>query len=1001
MYEEERWHDDALEHDLDAARRMTFPNARMDLDTLLSMQASKYFQQEHDAAAARGLSPRRRAGTSVDPSNQRGEFRHAENEEGYHVKTKERRRRQTQDSHAKSRADRHARRREEESKESTELLARRVQEFLQRQAEKSRQVEEEVCPEEIPAPFFMPHSRGVHQPGERPGLHFRSAERLPQDDEVPQTHPRSDYEHWRHEDYQEDDEVLLTQGSRSDYDSGQRWHVEEPTFRRDDDQVIHMQVQQAQELQRRWAREAHMAAEEEQRRRAEQEAMHHQVQQQVQQQMQQVKEIRRRQAEEARAVVEEDRRRQAEEARALVEEQRRRMEEEEEALRAMEARRRAEEELRRQAEEAKHAAEEERRRREEEERRRLQTLRAQELRQRRAEEAQHAAQEEARRKHDEDVRRQQEEEALRHQVHQHLQQQLQQAAQQAAQQRAEMRAEQQQQHLHQQQQQQQDQQEDQQQRAQHRGRRRREDNTGPHEFRKTRASQRSSHEEPLHSAWKTTRDRWSTSDSGRQSSSSVGPGAEPQRGGSTQPSPRSRRSRPGTPTPQRTGHTSPRRSSPPQSQGPGDRAAPATEGVGGDQEDVKPRTLYEVLQVTPDATPEDVRKAYKRQCIKHHPDKGGARGAFEDVAQAYGVLSDPHLRSVYDMQGLQGVEEEKARQARANTTSEASAGQGEQLQAQPVVTQCAIPLELAYTGGTVETPVVRIKACQACAGSGVMPGGMFLECHSCLGAGECAQLVQFGHMIVEQRVLCATCRGEGKLLPANQLCQGCGGEKLVEEQALVSFVVPPGIVPNERLVAQGQGHVLPGLAAGDAVLVCVVQDNGRFLRKGDDLLAEQRVPIQVALCGGAFELAHLNGNTVNICVPRGCVLGPGCVKCVPGEGFPKRHNPHLRGDLVLRFQVDFPTSLSEDVADRLHHAFTGAGAQFSAGMDSSRPGSPANANDVYLADFDIEQFGKTLHQAQREAHDSDEPRGHTHRGHHWRGDQFFAQPSPDMACRQM
>merc|ERR1719265_2373467 len=102
-------------------------------------------------------------------------------------------------------------------------------------------------------------------------------------------------------------------------------------------------------------------------------------------------------------------------------------------------------------------------------------------------------------------------------------------------------------------------------------------------------------------------------------------------------------------------------------------------------------------------------------------------------------------------------------------------------------------------------------------------------------------------MICEQRTQCNVCAGRGLVLPASALCTACGCEQLVEEEVRVPFEIPPGVVERERLVAKGQGHAMPGLAAGDVTLVCRMQEHQRFYRKNNDLFAEQQVPLQVAI----------------------------------------------------------------------------------------------------------------------------------------------------------
>jgi len=380
-------------------------------------------------------------------------------------------------------------------------------------------------------------------------------------------------------------------------------------------------------------------------------------------------------------------------------------------------------------------------------------------------------------------------------------------------------------------------------------------------------------------------------------------------------------------------------------------------------------SLYEVLEIEHNAAEEVVRKAYKKQCMKHHPDKGGDRDWFDRIQQAYQVLSDPRLRKAYNKGGLPGVEATKEREQRSQQHAQAEKRHSQkQHQAQAIVAEALVPLEVAFTGGSVEVQVVRIVSCQRCNSTGVEPGGGHVMCPGCEAQGEQIQYIQFGEMVLEQRVPCGHCGGAGSVLPFEYICTGCGGEQLVEEEAVVLFEIPPGLSQKERLVQRGKGHMMPGLSTGDVVLVCRVQEHERFLRKGDDLLAEQLVPLQLALCGGALVTPHLGGRSVNLRLPRGAVVAPGAIKCVPGEGMPKRHNPHLRGDLVLRFAVEFPVSLPEEVAARLETAFTGHLHE-----QAEAPPTPVvDQSEVYLADFNMEEFGNTLQQAAREVHDSED-----------------------------
>jgi len=459
-----------------------------------------------------------------------------------------------------------------------------------------------------------------------------------------------------------------------------------------------------------------------------------------------------------------------------------------------------------------------------------------------------------------------------------------------------------------------------------------------------------------------------------------------------------------------------------------DHAGTGSATVKEDEPSSPPRSsLYDVLKVGRNATSEDIRKAYKRQCMKHHPDKGGDRDRFEEVGQAYQILSDKFTREAYDQRGMAGVERlrEKERQKQAKPSEPEKVAE----KAQAIVVEAYVPLEVAYTGGSVDVQVVRITACALCGGSGTAPGACYMQCPTCEGQGGVPQYLQYGHMIVEQRATCNVCMGQGMVLPSSSLCSTCGGEQLVEEEVHVPFEIPPGVAEKERIVAKGQGHAMPGLSAGDVTLVCRLQEHKQFLRKGDDLLMEHRVPLQVAICGGAFEVPMLSGQSLRVRLPRGSILSPGSIKCVPGEGMPKRQNPHLRGDLVMRFGIDFPESISEGTAARLASAFEGAdkaptdtseGADVEQHSEMVPPTPERQEGEVYLSDFDMEQFGKTLQDGRETYDDPDEEeraraaamaaqasqgqrRSYAHSGYFGHSSSFggFGQRDGGIPCNQM
>jgi len=265
-----------------------------------------------------------------------------------------------------------------------------------------------------------------------------------------------------------------------------------------------------------------------------------------------------------------------------------------------------------------------------------------------------------------------------------------------------------------------------------------------------------------------------------------------------------------------------------------------------------------------------------------------------------------------ELKARQAAEELEARQA----AEEAARWAEEQKpKAEALLVERSVPLEVVFTGGPVDVPITRTRSCPVCIGAGFTARPV--PCPMCLGAGTTMCLIQVGDGVEERPVQCHVCDGQGAVLPSGGHCLSCSSKQVVEEDVLVRFELPPGVVVGERITAVGVGHAPLGCRAGDVVLVCgpppeLSSSDATFVREGANLLADRRVSLQVALCGGTLELPFLGGTSILVTLPRGEVIAPGSVKCVPGEGLPHRDSPHMRGDLLLRFHVDFPTRLPEE-----------------------------------------------------------------------------------------
>ena len=169
---------------------------------------------------------------------------------------------------------------------------------------------------------------------------------------------------------------------------------------------------------------------------------------------------------------------------------------------------------------------------------------------------------------------------------------------------------------------------------------------------------------------------------------------------------------------------------------------------------------------------------------------------------------------------------------------------------------------------------------------------------------------------------CDVCDGAGALVRAKDLCKDCEGNMVTEECSLVKVDILPGSADGERLIFEGQGNSMPGMRQGDLVVVVVHTPHSIFKRQGKyDLVIHHPIHVADALCGCDLTLTHLDGRQMKIVTPPNKCIRPGDVWALEGEGMVKRENRALRGDLLIQFDVHFPSSLQEEQVRKVREAF--------------------------------------------------------------------------------
>lgn len=330
---------------------------------------------------------------------------------------------------------------------------------------------------------------------------------------------------------------------------------------------------------------------------------------------------------------------------------------------------------------------------------------------------------------------------------------------------------------------------------------------------------------------------------------------------------------------------------------------------------------YQTLGVARDATPEEIKRAYRRLARELHPDvnpDASTHDKFKDVTAAYEVLSDPKKRQMYDLghDPRAGATAGGAGFGGAETIFEDlmnsffGGGGGSRgpkprtRRGQDALLRIEIDLPEAVFGCTKEINVDTAVGCPTCRGRGTAEGAQLMSCPMCHGRGE-VQNVQrtFLGQVMTARA-CPQCQGYGNLNPSP--CPECAGDGRIRTRQTIKVEVPPGVETGTRLLLSGQGEVGPGNGpAGDLYVEIVQKPHAIFERQGNDLHVQLSIPMTAAALGTAIPLQTLDGEQTIDIRPG---TQSGTIQTLRGLGAAKLQKSG-RGDLHVHINVVTPTKL--------------------------------------------------------------------------------------------
>ena len=341
------------------------------------------------------------------------------------------------------------------------------------------------------------------------------------------------------------------------------------------------------------------------------------------------------------------------------------------------------------------------------------------------------------------------------------------------------------------------------------------------------------------------------------------------------------------------------------------------------------RDYYEVLGVHRNASETEIKKAFRKLAIQHHPDKNPgdkeAEEKFKETSEAYEVLSDPQKRAQYDQFGHAGLggggggfygggfgAGSPFGDIFSDIFGDIFGGGGRQRgrgrRGDDLQYTLEINFEEAAFGVETKIDIPYDKRCEGCGGSGAKPGSEPKTCPTCLGAGQ----IRLQQGIFSMSRTCSQCGGEGRVV--DNPCSKCRGTGSVRDRKTLSVKVPQGVESGTRLKLVGEGgQGTKGGPNGDLYVLIAVREHPVFTREGNDVVCEIPISFPQAALGCETEVPTLDGK-VSLKIPEGTQSGK--VFRLRGKGIPSLQG-YGRGDQLVLIKVETPVNLNRQQKELL------------------------------------------------------------------------------------
>lgn len=339
---------------------------------------------------------------------------------------------------------------------------------------------------------------------------------------------------------------------------------------------------------------------------------------------------------------------------------------------------------------------------------------------------------------------------------------------------------------------------------------------------------------------------------------------------------------------------------------------------------------YSILGVEKNADETALKKAYKKSSLKWHPDrhqdnKENATKKFQEINEAYAVLSDPNKKEIYDKYGKQGLDnngmdmdpQDLFNQFFGRTGGFPMGGmpfdmfgnsfnnESKRKKGPNKKVDIYLSIEEMMNGGKKKISIIRKVKCETCSGSGLKSGKVEDTCKKCKGNGMIHIQRQMGPMITRQSMPCSDCGGTGKIIKKEDKCPTCNGNKYVSKKTEYTVDIPIGVKEGDYELISEMGDESDNyIEPGDIILIFKEKEDSKCYRNGDNLEINMSILLSEALLG--FSIPYNHPNKTRILIESTDVITPGTKHKIAGLGF---KSGNKMGDLIISFDIVFPKSL--------------------------------------------------------------------------------------------